>query len=110
MTKFGGFTGPIENLVQLEAGKQKDKITDNLSCPFCRSSVTHRFFEPDGLGDYEPQHNFVCDGCEALVVLTDMSLEEAITVYNKRPNETHPLCLQRTDTVSFDQRSDNEEI
>lgn len=63
-----------------------DCTKELLPCPFCGSSITHRFFEPNGLGDYEPQHNFICDGCEALVVLTDISLEKAIAVYNKRPD------------------------
>lgn len=59
-------------------------MTDLQPCPFCNSLVNHRYFEPDGLGDYEPQHNFICDGCEIVVVLVDMSLEQAITIYNKR--------------------------
>lgn len=56
-----------------------------LPCPFCSSSVTHRFFEPARLGDYEPQHNFICDGCQIVVVLIDITLDEAIAIYNKRP-------------------------
>ncbi len=56
----------------------------NLQCPFCGGTVTYRVFEPDGPRDYEPEHHFICDECEILVVLTDVSEQEARATYNKR--------------------------
>jgi hypothetical protein len=59
-------------------------MTDLEPCPFCCGQVTYKFFEPEGLGDYEPQHNFFCDGCEMVVIVMDVTMVEAITMYNER--------------------------
>jgi hypothetical protein len=63
-------------------------------CPFCAGSVTHRFYEPDGLGDYEPQHNFICNNCEVVVILVDVSFEKAIEIYNNRPDSPTVIAGQ----------------
>lgn len=57
----------------------------DLKCPFCGGGVDHQFFMPDGAGDYEGEHHFICDGCEVLVLVLDMlAEEEAMSLYNKR--------------------------
>ncbi len=56
-------------------------------CPFCGGSVTYSFFEPDGLGDYEPEHHFTCDGCDIIVILVDVSASQAIENYNQRAKD-----------------------
>lgn len=54
-------------------------------CPFCGSkNVGFESFTRDGLGDYEPEHHFVCD-CEVIIIVSsDVTPEEAVKIYNKR--------------------------
>ena len=60
-------------------------MTELICCPFCNGSVNYRHFRPDGPGEYELEHHFMCDSCVVLVVLMNVSEQEARAIYNRRP-------------------------
>lgn len=60
-------------------------------CPFCGATdVIFRCLIPEGLGDYAPEHHFICN-CEAMVIFNyDVTASEAVRLYNTRPVEASP--------------------